>query len=206
MRFTAYRTAASSFVAVVLWACVNFVYCAEIPQITPDGDFKSWTLPDLPPSWARNPEGFAVTTEPDATPDGLPAIHIVHKTSTDWAIRIPESIQVERGQVFELTCKIKNVGQSSCQTGVIIYDSKGKALDWSFGGNDVFSTEDWQTVSSKFIVPDNVERIEPRIIGQRDTDVYVAQYEIKRLGKIELSSIKGTLPAENNAQEEFGIR
>ena len=198
MRLTVYRTATTSFVAVVLWICVNFVYCADIPQITPDGDFKSWTLPDLPPSWARNPEGFAVTTEPDATPDGLPAIHIVHKTSTDWAIRIPESIQVERGQVFELTCKIKNVGQSSCQTGVIIYDSKGKALDWSFGGNDVFSTEDWQTVSSKFIVPDNVERIEPRIIGQRDTDVYVAQYEIKRLGKIELSSIKGTLPAENN--------
>lgn len=171
-------------VAVSTFFAVSSAYCAD----------DAWTLPENPPSWARNDRGFAVSEE---TIDGKTATRVVHKTPTDWAVRIPGIIQVKPGDLFELTCQIKNVGSSSCQTGVILYDERGDSLDWSYGGSEIHVGSDWQTVSSTFIVPNGVVKIEARIIGQGETDVYVDSYEIKKAGKLELSSIKGTRNVKN---------
>lgn len=157
-------------------------------------DELSLTMPHNPPSWARADEGFAVSEE---SVDGKTATRVVHKTPTDWAVRIPQTIPVEAGQIFELTCRIKNVGSSSCETGVILYDLQNKALDWSYGGAEIHRKDDWQTVASTFVVPDGVAKIEPRIIGHGDTNVYIESFEIKRTCKLELSPVKGISLAEN---------
>ncbi|MBP5621352.1 MAG: hypothetical protein J6X44_04995, partial [Thermoguttaceae bacterium] len=162
----------------------SFAYCAD----------KTRTLPENPPSWARNDEGFAVS---EVNIDGRTATRVVHKTPTDWAVRIPGVVQVEPGDLFELTCQIKNVGSSSCQTGVILYDERGDSLDWSYGGSEIRVQDDWQTVSSRFVVPSGVAKIEARIIGQGETDVYVDSYEIKETGKLKLDAVKGTRNVKN---------
>lgn len=152
------------------------------------------TLPANPPAWARNAEGFAVSM---AEQDGTDAVHIIHKTPTDWAVRIPQTIDVKPGDIFTLKSKIKNVGGSSCETGVALYDAQGEAISWSYGGAKIPRNNEWTETTTKFAVPKSVVKIEPRIIGFGASDVYVANYEIESAGRVEKSPIVGTLPAEN---------
>ncbi len=171
--------------------------CVEIPAQDSPPPSTKYTMPINPPAWARNDEGFSVVTAPNDELNGAPATHVVHKTPTDWAIRIPQSLDVQPGQIYTLKCKAKNLGSSACRTGVILYDANNVALNWAFGGTEIYAAEEWQTVESKFIVPESVARVEARIIGNGQTDAYIASYEIESAGKVEVSSLQGTLPAEN---------
>ena len=157
-----------------------FLLGAFVSSVT-NADDQIWTLPENPPCWARNPEGFHAEEKNE---NGVRFLQIIHKTDTDWATRIPGQIDVEPGQVFTLKAKIKNIGESACQTGVVLYDKQGDALDWSYGGVEVQPSPDWQITQSRFIVPHGVAKIEARVIGSRDTNVAVASYSIERSGEI----------------------
>lgn len=155
---------------------------------------SKWTLPDNPPVWGRNANELSASQE---TIDGIKATRLIYQGATDWAIRLPQAIDARPGQLFTLKAKIKNVGKGNCETGVVLYDEKGEALKWSYGGANARLVNDWQEITSKFIVPTGVVKIQPRIIGNGPSDVYVDSYEIEAVGNVDIAPIKGTLPAEN---------
>ncbi len=185
--------------ASVLYALL-FVTASIFSSVVSFGASESeevWVLPENPPSWARNDDGFAVKSAKDDSFGGKVVARIVHKTPTDWAVRIPKLIDAAPGDIFELTCLVKNEGKTKCDFGVVLYDPQGTALDWNFGGAEIYPSNDLQTSTSKFLVPVGVAKIEPRVIGSGDTDVSIAEYKIQRVGRIVQSDAQGTLPAEN---------
>lgn len=163
---------------LTLLAATATAFAANAPQ--PDGD--AWTVPADAPSWARNADGFKVSVESaDVLGAKNPTIKVEHSAWTDWAVRLPQRIAVEFGQIIELTARVRVDGSGTATTGVVLY-SGNDAISWVYGGRTVAASEEIQTVSSKFVVPRGVDQIEPRMIGDGPATVWFADYEIRRLG------------------------
>lgn len=156
---------------------------------------ESWTIPLNPPSWSRDQEGFNVSVETFAA-TGKDSIHVVNHNEHDWAIRLPERIAVVPGEIFELTFTGQNL-ENACQPSVVLYNQDNEAVSWVYGQIDVRQTSEMQTFRSKFVIPKQVAHIEPRIVGSGESNLYVDTFKIERAGKLELSNLTGTLPAEN---------
>ena len=164
--------------SVVLTFMCFLLIISPTPLLAQNEVETSWTLPDNPPSWARNTSGFSVTSQDDAVVGRV--ARVIHQESTDWAIRIPSQISVEPGEVFRLNWKIKNSGDSQCETGVVLYDANDVALDWSFGGAEILKSDIWQDGENSFIIPRGVAKIEARIIGYGKTDVSIASFSLHK--------------------------
>ncbi|MDO5309187.1 MAG: glycoside hydrolase [Planctomycetia bacterium] len=135
-----------------------------------------WTLPEDPPTWARDSSALhveRVTQTAVESQSPRVGIRLRHEASTDWAVRIPTRVAVEPGQVFSLSALVENQGQTQCATGVILYGADNHALDWNFGGVEIFKGDAAQRVQSRFVVPRGCVEIEPRIIGSGNTDVTI---------------------------------
>ena len=195
LRSTGVRLASNhNFLATLNFICV-LTLCVHAVHAQNSAE-ANWTLPDSPPAWARNSEGFSATTQTDPS-TGISVTHIVHSAPTDWATRIPERINVQPGEVYCLSWKIKNAGVSSCETGVILYDAQGQALDWSFGGSEIFSSDEWQRGENSFITPRGVAQIEARVIGSGQTDVYIESFSLHREHTLALETSKDVSILEN---------
>ncbi len=160
-----------------------------------------WTLPLDPPSWSRAPDALTVTTVADDENDGQSATRIVHNGDRDWAVRMPQRIDVAPGEIFVIRYRGKNVGERAIRPSVTLYDDQGEALAWTFGGQDESPFGEWRESETKFVVPYRTAVIEPRIVGSGSTDATVARFEIERVGALPLSSVERTVNIKNQYLE-----
>lgn len=156
-----------------------------------------WTLPSDPPIWSREPDALLVETVEDGSREIKSALHVVHKGERDWAVRIPERVHVAPGDVFVVRYRGKNMGERVVRPSVVLYDANNEALSWVYGGQEERPYGDWRASETKFIVPAGVATIEPRVIGDGKTDVYIELFQIERVGSISLGNVSGDFTVKN---------
>jgi hypothetical protein len=115
--------------------------------------------------WSRVPGGRAVV-DTARVHGGSRAVCIEHTGSQDWSFAPKQRLVVQPGQIYELSGWLWADGAGTVTLSVILYDAEGNAIDWSFGGRSVSATGGWRRVNSRFLVPDGVAAVVPRLMGQ----------------------------------------
>ena len=171
--------------AMILTSC-SFVMADDV-----------WTLPPDPPKWARDADAISVTMEENVAPDGGSALRVVHNGKLDWSTRIPARIDVKPGEIFIVRYRGKNVGERPVRPSVILYDDRNKAISWIYGGQEELPSDDWRSSETKFIVPFGVAKIEPRVVGEGKTDVFIELFQIERVGSAPIGKVSGSFAVQN---------
>jgi len=140
----------------------------------------TWTY-EKPYAWARDDHAITLTN------DGA-TLAVVHTGKQDWSLAGFPRIPVKPGDIFEITCQVKLAspgGWTSAETGVVLRDGQEKPLAWSFGGAVATAPCEWTELSSRFVVPNNIATIEPRLIGGGPVSVWAKGYVVKRVGTVQ---------------------
>lgn len=118
------------------------------------------------PLWTReNATGKAVIDK-KAKHNGAQSIRIEHTGSKDWSLGQQEQINVQPGDIYELSAWVQLQGNGNTTLGVISRDKNGKVHDWCYGGKSVRQTKGWQQLHTRFIIPKGVATIQARLIGE----------------------------------------
>ncbi|MHB0959616.1 MAG: glycoside hydrolase [Pirellulaceae bacterium] len=134
--------------------------------------------------WSRTGEGQA---EFASTPvhGGQQAAHIEYGGAQDWSFPQAEPLQVEPGDIFELSGWLQTRGEGQVTLSVILYDSAKQSLSWSFGGTGVSQVGEWRQVRSRFVIPRRGATIMPRLMGYGPAEVWLDDVSLIRTGSID---------------------
>ena len=146
---------------------------------TRQGRASGWT--EL---WTRKPGCGEVTLDREVFRSGSHAARIEHRGAEDWSFSSEKRLDVRRGDLFTLQAWVKIKGTGETTIGVVTYDEKGKALEWTFGGRTAAGPCDWHLLRSRFVVPRNVVTIGPRLIGYRPATVWLDDFSLAKEGNV----------------------
>jgi hypothetical protein len=148
-----------------------------------NGDFEH-QLHGWSDFWSRTPGGQA-TWDDQRPHGGSGAVRIQHTGSDDWSFTQQQRLDVRPGQIYELSGWVRLQGDGTATLSVILYDADGKPIDWSYGGSTFSATPEWQQVRSRFLVPDGVAAMVPRLMGTRPATVWLDDAHLELAGSIE---------------------
>ena len=147
------------------------------------------------PFWSRD-TGAGRAVIDNETPGGQPpVIRVEHTGTQDWSLTRQDRITVQPGDIFRLACRVKVQGSGSTTLCATTHDAGGKVVEWVHGGRTARSRDGWQTFESRFVIPDNVAAIVPRVIGNGPATVWLDGFAVSKEGNV--NAMRGAnLPAE----------
>ncbi len=134
--------------------------------------------------WSRTGDG-AVERVADPVHTGAWAAHVQYPGQQDWSLPQAAALDVQPGDIFELTGWIQLRGEGRATLSVILYDAQQQPLSWSFGGTTVRETGPWQRLSSRFMIPPGVARITPRLMGDGPSEVWLDDVSLIKTGTLD---------------------
>jgi len=130
--------------------------------------------------WTRKPSSGEVDLDKEVFHSGSYAVRIEHRSAEDWSFSSEKRLDVKPGDFFTLQAWVKIKGTGESTIGVITYDEKGNALEWTFGGRTAVGPRDWHLLRSRFVIPRNVVAIAPRLIGYRPATVWLDDFSLAK--------------------------
>jgi len=174
---------------ILLYAVLSLFCCSEetSANLVANGGFEKieqgqasgWT--DL---WTRKPNSGEAALDKEISHSGNYAIRIEHRGAEDWSFSSEKQLDVRPGDIFTLQAWVKIKGTGNTTLGVITYDEKGKALEWTFGGHTATGPHDWHLLRSRFVIPRNVVKIGPRLIGYQPATVWLDDFSLAKEGNV----------------------
>jgi len=157
--------------------------------------------------WTRD-AGAGRAVRDDQAPDGRPpVVRIEHTGARDWSLNRAARLDVQPGDRFRLTARVKVRGEGSATLGTVLYGEGDKVLAWSYGGRSARAADGWQTLRSRFVVPFGGTAIVPRLIGHGPATVWFDSFEIARDGRVEaMRAGAGALPAVTAESPTLTVR
>ncbi len=134
--------------------------------------------------WTRETGCGEVTLDKEVSHSGNYSARIEHRGADDWSFSSEKRLDVKPGDLFTLQGWVKIKGTGSTTIGVITYDEKGKAIEWTFGGRTAAGPRDWHLLRSRFVIPWNVVTIHPRLIGYRPATVWLDDFSLVKEGNV----------------------
>jgi hypothetical protein len=155
---------------------------AAAPDV-PNGGFEDG-LSGWRELWARDKKTATASLDRDTFHTGSQSVRIAHTGNLDWSFQPDWLPEIEAGDICELNVWVKVQGRGSTTLGAAIYDARGKAISWTYGARTVNATAGWKQLTSRFAIPANVVRIQPRLIGNGPATVWLDDFSFKRTGNI----------------------
>jgi hypothetical protein len=147
--------------------------------------------------WSRNSNARA-ELDPKEKHGGRQAVRVEHTGQQDWSLGQAKRIKVKPGEIYELACWMRVDGKGESKLSVVLYDAKGEAISWTFGGRSQKATNEWQEVRSRFLIPKDAASIWPRLTGNGPATVWLDDASLRRVGSLDQYRVKG-LPASLKA-------
>lgn len=177
-----------------LWLATMALAWSSHGGIVTNGGFEDG-LAGWRPLWTRDAGAGTLTLDPQVVHAGKAAARIEHRGAKDWSLEPTVRVPVTPGDVFELEAWVKLESQGGSATlCVSTWDHQGQAVDWSYGARSVEATTDWQRLRSRFVTPEGVAQIQPRLIGYGPATVWVDDFALEK--KLSAATLRRTpLPA-----------
>lgn len=155
-------------IAMLAFVLTTDAWCAEAA--------RTWTFTE-PRAWSR----VARAAQLKKMADG--ALELRHSGEQDWSIHGVRPINVKPGDVFRISCAsaaLDDVPNSNPFTlSAIARDGQGNVKSWSYGRR---SAAPGAAAVTEFMVPPNVTRIEPRVVGNGRAGVALRNLRVEFLG------------------------
>ncbi len=151
--------------------------------------------------WSRDGQG-KMLADTSVFQSGKQALRVEHPGGDDWSVQQEVSLPVEPGEIYELAGSLRVEGEGTATLCVILYDRQKKTLSWTFGGQTVGSSGQWQSVKSRFLVPAAGATITARLIGTGPATVWADDLVLRRTGN--LAELRGeNLPRSVTVQNDL---
>jgi hypothetical protein len=134
--------------------------------------------------WTRKPNSGEAVLDKEVSRSGNHAVRIEHRGAEDWSFSSDKRLDVKPGDIFTLQAWVKIKGTGNTTIGVVTYDKKGQALEWTFGGRTAAGPCDWHHLRSRFVIPRNVVAIGPRLIGYQPATVWLDDFSLVKEGSV----------------------
>ncbi|MHC4742331.1 MAG: hypothetical protein ACYS8Z_10485, partial [Planctomycetota bacterium] len=172
---------------IVFFSVVFLCCCAASANLVPNGDLENVSA-DFPPSWAklwtRDAGRGEAALDKEIRHSGKHSVRIEHRGPQDWSLASEKRLDVRSGDLFTIQGWVRTKGTGSATIGVIAYDADGKAVDWVLGGRTASGVAQWHLLRSRFVIPDNVATILPRLIGYGPATVWLDDFSLVKDGNI----------------------
>ncbi len=159
------------------------VHAAPAAELIPNGGFEAG-FTGWRPFWMRERNAGAATLDSATFHGGKTAACIQHRGVQDWSLEPATRIKVQPGDLFELETWLKITGEGSAVLCVSTWDAQGKVIAWSFAERSLGEATDWQQMRTRFVVPDRVAEIQPRLIGHGPATVWVDDFALTPKGSV----------------------
>jgi len=126
---------------------------------------------------------------------GRQAIRVEHTGEQDWSLGQEKRLTVKPGAIYELSGWMRVDGKGTGTLNVALFDAKGEAIDWSFGGRSLRATKGWKEVRSRFIIPAGTVAIWPRLIGSGPVTVWLDDASLTQVGSLDELRVQGLPPS-----------
>ena len=146
---------------------------------TEQGRASGWT--EL---WTREPGQGEAALDKEVRRGGNYSVRIEHRGGKDWSFSSEKRLDVKSGDLFTIQGWVRTRGTGGTTIGVIAYDENGKAVDWVLGGRTAAGASRWRLLRSRFVIPRNVARIHPRLIGNGPATVWLDDFSLVKEGNI----------------------
>ncbi|VAW19887.1 hypothetical protein MNBD_BACTEROID05-627 [hydrothermal vent metagenome] len=110
-----------------------------------------WSKRNWSGLWAREKD-LVVSTLGDCSLGSSKCLHIVSKSSKDWAYQHINNIGVAKGDVFRYQARVINKSDGDVYVRMVAYDKNMKALNWNYAGKKIAQGVDWVDVKNEFMV------------------------------------------------------
>lgn len=143
-----------------------------------------------PSCWAREKDKLVSHIREDGS------VEIIHNGSGDWNIAGAKTIQVKPGDAFLIRASSEilpsNTKSGTYAVSAIVWDANNSVMEWSYGLRTVRAGE---SVETKFMVPENAAKIQPRVVGYAEASLVVTGFAVESLGNMMPSSdiVKGAV-------------
>jgi catechol 2,3-dioxygenase-like lactoylglutathione lyase family enzyme len=154
-----------------------------------NGGFEAG-LDDWRPLFTREPHTGRVTVERRDVHSGQGAARIEHTGQKDWSFDSAERLAVVAGDVFELQAWLKVEGAGSANLCVSTWDNHQQVVSWSWGAQAARTETGWQLVRCRFVAPDGVGQIQPRLTGNGAVVVWADDFSLEK--KFNLAALRGS--------------
>ncbi len=135
--------------------------------------------------WTREPGRGALTLDRSTAHGGSVSVKIEHHGQRDWSFEPTDRQAVKPGDIFRLEAWVKaDMGEGSVTLCATLLDEKGEAVDWSHGSRTTTRTAGWRRLESRFVIPEGVARMTPRMIGMGPLTVWLDDFKFEREGSL----------------------
>ena len=151
------------------------------------GDFEkadaNWSV------WSRDP-GVKMALDTQIRHGGASSARIEHRGAQDWALTCRQTLPVQPGQIYELAGWAKLEGESTAFLSVVLRNDRKETLEWAFGARPLPKGSDWKQVVARFVVPDGVATIQPRLTGRGPATVWFDDASLVLAGAFDFQQAK----------------
>jgi hypothetical protein len=183
-----------------------FVLIARVPaeagepreNLLTNGDFEQG-LAGWSDAWSRTP-GVKASLDAEQVHGGHQAARIEHTGSQDWSFQQANKLVAKPGEIYELSGWVRVEGKGDATLCVTLRQPGGEAMSWSFGGRTARASDAWRPLRSRFVIPPGAATIEPRLIGDGPSTVWLDDAVLNRVGALDAirsADLPETLTAAN---------
>jgi hypothetical protein len=121
----------------------------------------------------------------DTRHGGLQAARVEHTGQHDWSLRQQRWVDVQPGQLYELTGWVRVRGEGNTTLCVTLRDGRQAVTGWNFAGQTAHADDDWQRLHSRFAVPPGTAALQVRLIGTGPATIWFDDAALERTGRLE---------------------
>ncbi|MDR1270421.1 MAG: hypothetical protein LBK82_12940, partial [Planctomycetaceae bacterium] len=157
---------------VIVLFCISLI---SLPTVAQDWTLKQGNV------WSRQAEAIKRSTDKPNDRNGKETIRIEHTGNEDWALSEGNRILVKPGEVFELAANLKSEGIGHVSISVTTRKKNGDVVEWTYGAKEIRGNVSWTPLRTKFMVPPDIETIEPRIVGSGQLTVWIDGFSAAKI-------------------------
>ena len=131
--------------------------------------------------WTRQSGAGSVGLDRQVFRSGNASARIEHTGTNDWSFEPELRVPVKTGDILELAAWVRVQGSGTVTLCVSTWDDRGQNVSWSYGERSLHGNKDWTRLRTRFVVPEGVAQIQPRLIGYGPTTVWVDDYSLVQL-------------------------
>lgn len=184
--------------ATLLLCGLSIARSASLPNENFESGLDGWRF------WTREPRVGVVTVDSGGGRDGAAAARIEHRGEKDWSFQRQTSLPARTDVLYELQAWVRVEGPGSLTLCASTWNKDNQALDWTYAPRQATPAQDWQLLRTRILVPADVVRIEPRLIGYGPITALVDDFKVQEIqhpGLSRRSDLPVTLVVSNASLE-----
>jgi hypothetical protein len=171
-------------------------------SLIPNGGFEEG-LSNWGGLWTREPGAGRVALDDEIRHSGARSARIEHTGQMDWSFSPDLDFSVKAGEIFRLSTRLRIESETgSAGVSVVTYDESAKVVNWLFAEHNLRGKSDWKKLESRFVIPDGISKIHPRLVGSGAARVWVDDFNLIKEGDV--AEIRGeNLPEKISFKNDY---